>query len=192
MWMRLLWTFALIWILAPAVARSQEAAPLVLNGAGGTLSLTSENAYDWAARFNFKGAEGLRAGALDLAMPDIVISRAPASASGQGVISAQALEATGAESILLGGVRTQQADGSVSVERQARTVRVSAEGTAAGEDTLTLPGELLMVAKEALTVEAGVGIASQAVDDGETRRYDTQGDGAQLLVSHLAGLGRQE
>lgn len=40
MWMRLLWIFALIWILAPAVARSQEAAPLVLNGAGGTLSLT--------------------------------------------------------------------------------------------------------------------------------------------------------
>lgn len=40
--MRLLWTFALIWILAPAVARSQEAAPLVLDGARGTLPLTGQ------------------------------------------------------------------------------------------------------------------------------------------------------
>lgn len=162
----------------------RSGAALPRPGDGGTLSLTSVNAYDWAARFNFMGAEGLRAGALDLAMPDIVVSRAAVSTPGQGVISAQALEATGAESILLGGVRTQQADGSVSVERLARAVRVAAEGTAAGEDTLTLPGELLMVAKEALTVEAGVSIAARASDDGEARRYDTQDDGAQLLVSH--------
>lgn len=43
--MRLLWVFALICILAPAVARSQEAAPLVLDGARGTLPLTGH--LDW-------------------------------------------------------------------------------------------------------------------------------------------------
>ena len=39
MWIRLLWTFALIWILVPSVARSQEATPLLLDGALGTLPL---------------------------------------------------------------------------------------------------------------------------------------------------------
>ncbi len=39
MWIRLLWTFALIWILVPSVARSQEATPLLLDGTLSTLPL---------------------------------------------------------------------------------------------------------------------------------------------------------
>lgn len=42
MWMRLLWAFVLIWTLTPAVARSQEAAPLVLDGTRNTLPLAGQ------------------------------------------------------------------------------------------------------------------------------------------------------
>lgn len=164
--------------------RSGEA--LTRPGDGGVASLKSENAFDWMARFNFQGTDKLRAGGFDLAMPDIVVQRnSTASASPpSGLVSAQALEALGAESIVLGGVRTAQPDGRVSIERVAKTVTVSADGTEPGGSTLNLAGELLMVAQQSLTVDAGVGISVQAADDGLARSYVAQRDGAQVLVSH--------
>jgi filamentous hemagglutinin family protein len=164
--------------------RSGEA--LARPGDGGVASLKSENAFDWMARFNFQGADKLRAGGFDLAMPDIVVQRnsTASTSTPSGLVSAQALEALGAESIVLGGVRTAQSDGRVSIERVAKTVTVSADGTEPGGSTLNLSGELLMVAQQSLTVDAGVGISVQAADDGLARSYVAQRDGAQVLVSH--------
>lgn len=169
-------------------------------GDAGRVSLLSEKAFDWAARFNFSGKaqEGLSAGQFDLSMLNMVV-QADASqavpAGGKSVSMAQ-LNALGAESVLLGGKRTTLADGSIKVERTANNVTFQADvdangvpvvgATDAPRNLLSTTGEVLAVAKQQLTVENGLSIASTGADTGASRRYVIQGDGAALQVGHLS------
>lgn len=150
-------------------------------GDGGIVSLQTAKAFDWVASVKLAGRDGLRAGMLDFAMPDMVVTRA-ATASGNQ-ISLDRLNETGAESILLGGTRQNTTDG-VTVTRKADTVHLQSSGDVA--DELSTAGELLVVAKKTLQVDDGVRLTSTGADTGDSRRYVIKGDGAALLVGNLS------
>jgi len=163
---------------------TKDGSTLPLPGDGGRVSLTATEAvFNWQARFNFKGKDGFKAGEFDLAMPDIEVRSAlPQTATAAGVVSVDQLNALGADSVLLGGVRTTNSDGSVSVERSAATVKFVADGNA----TVRADGELMAVAKNSVTVDAGMTIESTGKDDGASRSYVVNKDGALLQVGQRA------
>lgn len=173
-------------------ARSDNDLPLP--GEGGRVALVSENVFDWQARFNFKGQDGFKAGEFDLAMPDIEVRRTASGAAGvtAGVVDMDSLNALGADSVLLGGVRSTQADGRIHVERKADAVRFAAATDANGQplpgdaSSLGTKGELWAVARQQITVDSGLSITSTGADSGERRSYVIQGDGALLQVGHRA------
>lgn len=168
-------------------AKSGSSVPLA--GDGGRVSLVSDQAFDWQARFNFKGKDGLKAGEFDLAMPDIEVRHAlPQTATAAGIVGLDQLNALGADSVLLGGVRSTRSDGTVSVTRKAASVAFVAETGAEGQpvsgaaNTLSTAGELMAVATHRVSVDAGMTIESTGADTGEHRSYVVQGDGALLQV----------
>ncbi|GEM_PF-2107847 len=173
---------------------------LVRPGDAGRVSLISTSAFDWAAKFNLAGndKEGLSAGQFDLAMPDMVVQadetqEVPAGAKR---VSMAQLNALGADSILLGGVRTNNADGSIAITRKADSVTFQADIGPDGKpltgtpekplNVLSTGGELMAVATDKVTVDNGLTIASTGTDTGATRRYVLQDDGAALQVGHLS------
>lgn len=168
---------------------AQDGSTLPLPGDGGRVSLSATDAaFNWQARFNFKGKDGLKAGEFDLAMPDIEVRSAlPATASAAGVVGLDQLNALGADSVLLGGVRTTKSDGTVTVERKANSVSFVADAAAGpNANTLSTQGELMAVAKKTVTVAPGMTIESKGKDDGASRNYTVEKDGALLQVGHRA------
>lgn len=167
---------------------TKDGSTLPLPGDGGRVSLTADAAFNWQARFNFKGKDGLKAGEFDLAMPDIEVRSAlPQTATAAGVVSMDQLNALGADSVLLGGVRTTNSDGSVTVTRKANSVAFVADATGgAAPNTLSTQGELMAVATNGVTVAPGMTIASTGKDDGASRSYKIEGDGALLQVGQRA------
>jgi filamentous hemagglutinin family protein len=173
---------------------------LVRPGDAGRVSLISTSAFDWAAKFNLAGneKEGLSAGQFDLAMPDMVVQADETQdvPAGAKRVSMAQLNALGADSILLGGVRTNNPDGSVSVTRKASSVTFQADIGTDGKpltgtpekplNVLSTRGELMAVAQDKVTVESGLTIASTGTDTGATRHYALQGDGAALQVGNLS------
>lgn len=173
---------------------------LVRPGDAGRVSLISKNAFDWAAQFNLAGheKEGLSAGQFDLAMPDMVVQADEGQdvPTGMKRVSMAQLNALGAESILLGGTRKNEADGSISVTRTASSITFQAD---VGPDrkplagtrdkplnVLSTGGELLAVARDKVTVENGLTLESTGADTGATRSYNLKDDGAALQVGHLS------
>ena len=180
---------------------ASDDASVFLPGDAGRIALSAKDkAFDWQARFNLRGKDDLKAGEFDLAMPDIVVRRtAPQAgevvtvtgtgADGKpqtrtaGVVGMDQLQALGADSVLLGGIRTTTGDGQVEIERKAATVTFEAD---ASDSTLRIGGELLAVATDKATVAAGVSIVSSGADTGDSRNYQVKGGGAMLLVGHRA------
>jgi filamentous hemagglutinin len=164
--------------------RSGEA--ILRPGDAGIASFVSKNAFDLLASVNLAGRDGLRGGMLDVAMPNMVVSRSAAPAAGKGQVSLDRLNSIGASSILLGGTRENTADG-VAVTRKADSVSlVATPATEGGSDELSTTGELLVVAKKSVTVDDGLRVASTGADTGDSRRYVIKDDGAALLVSNLS------
>lgn len=157
-------------------------------GDGGIATFQAKKAFDFIADVKLGGKGGLRGGSIDLVMPDMVVSRAPASAGAGNQVSLDRLNATGAQSILLGGTRKVAADGDgVDVTRVSDTVTVRAGATGSEKDnTLSTEGELLLVAKSLVQVDDGVTIESTGADTGEARKYTIKKDGAALLVGNVA------
>lgn len=173
---------------------------LVRPGDAGRVSLISKNAFDWAAQFNLAGneKEGLSAGQFDLAMPDMVVQADETQdvPTGMKRVSMAQLNALGAESILLGGTRKNEADGSISVTRTASSITFQADVGPDGKpltgtpdkplNVLSTAGELLAVARDKVTVENGLTLESTGADTGATRSYKLKEDGAALQVGHLS------
>lgn len=171
-------------------------------GDAAVISFVTKNAFDLAAQVRLEGQGGLRAGLIDVAVEggDMKVSRTQLSETrvneeGQAVevqvptLRLDALQATGAESILLGGTRQANADGGWDVTRQAKSVRFVGEpqvgdepAQGAREVNLSVQGELLAVAKQRVQVDDGVNISSVGTDDGQRSRHVVQGDGAALMV----------
>jgi filamentous hemagglutinin len=167
---------------------AKSATTLPLPGDAGLISLSADQAFNWKARFNLKGKDDLKAGAFDLAMPVIEVRSAlPTTATAAGVVSLNELNALGAESVMLGATRstTLNSDGTVSVkvDRKADSVTFKADGDA---NTFSTQGEIWALAKNSVTVDAGVSIVSTGTDTGAVRNFTVRDDGALLQVSHLA------
>jgi filamentous hemagglutinin len=140
----------------------------------GLVSLTANLGFNWAADLRLEG------GMLDLSMPSIeVVANADATGA-DGKVSADSLSKSKARSVLLGGKRTANADGSgYAVETRASRVDINADLST---------GEVLAAATDAVAVGAGVTVASTAAAREQSQTLTFTGAGAALAVSDNLGL----
>lgn len=148
-------------------------------GDAGRVSLqATQSAFNWDARYDLRAAEGFAGGQLDLAMANMkVVADVDPKAGPDGSVSAKALAATGAASILLGGVRTDSSTGT-QVTASASTVDIASD--------VTVGKELIFVAKDALSVADGKTIRTSSSGASTSRSLTMVGEGAALVVSDQA------
>lgn len=149
-------------------------------GESGRVTMSALNAFNWKADFRLGAAEGYEGGQLDLGMKGIqLVEDVSPDAEPNGSVSAKALAATGAASILLGGTREGDGKGGTLVNTVADTLDV--------KTSVSVPSELILAAKTSLSVAAGVEIAGGASNGSKSERPLTfKGDGAALMVSDKA------
>ncbi|SFW38994.1 filamentous haemagglutinin family protein [Nitrosovibrio sp. Nv17] len=152
----------------------------------GLLSIDTAQGLKLDALFRLAAAEGGRGAAVDLSAPRIVVtggaSPAPGGDPSTTYISADTLDAMGAESLFLGGTRNP---GSNRGDPSRLTVTAD-EVTLANDAAHVLKsGEIILAAKDILTLAAGSAIETQGGMGGEdagVNRYETAGNGALLLA----------
>lgn len=150
---------------------------------GGRVSLLSDKGFHWQAQYQLQGGE------LDLSMGQaLVVARGPATGlpleEDEVRVSAEALSATQADSILLGGRRTQ-VQGEAVVTTLADRIRF--EGDVDG-------GELIAVARQHIDIGPSVSLTVDAARHATTdtpRVVRIDGEGAALAVSRDLGLDLQ-
>jgi filamentous hemagglutinin family protein len=142
----------------------------------GTVALLARELLEIEATLRGDAGTNGRGAALDIAADNLVVSADPAAAvAGAVAIDAGALEALGAESILLGGRRTSTAQGT-SIEVLSDSVIV------AGDASLTAP-ELLFAAAGQLTLQSGASVHGAGTASVTSSGYQLNGDGAFLRVA---------
>lgn len=148
--------------------------PTLPSDAGRVSLVSTGDAFDWQANYRLDG------GQLDLAMKDMVVAAGqpvPAGTpAGVGLINAEQLTATGADSILLGGTRDGVAQGT-TVTTVANTLSVAGDATA---------GEWLLTAKQTLQVNDNVTLQSTGTDDLRSNRIQFAGAGNALVLTQRA------
>lgn len=154
----------------------------------GRISLSATQPFDWRAAIDLSvepvtgtSAAG-RAGQLDLSVPKLaVVDDGEAAPAGFTAFSAGSLAASGAGSILLGGVRSGTGD-RVSIATESSEVRVLADATALSA------GEFILVATDAVRIDDGVRIVADSRQSVQpTGTIALSGDGAMVRVSSAAG-----
>ncbi|MDI1257888.1 filamentous hemagglutinin N-terminal domain-containing protein [Aquabacterium sp.] len=165
--------------LLASQAKKQGTAMPSRPGDAGRVSLEATGAaFDWAAQYNLAGAEGFAGGQFDLAMTDAMALIKQGDAKPEGfsaTVTADALKATGAESILLGGIRTTNDDGDTVIQTKSSKVLLGAD--------LSI-GELLAVAKDQVEVADKVSLTSTVASSDQAAPLVVQGGGAALVVSN--------
>lgn len=146
-------------------------------GDAGRVSLAATNsAFNWDAKYKLGGVDGFAGGQLDLAMPTLSVEAdGSASALTSGAVTASALEATGADSIVLGGLRSGTAE-RTTIEAKASTVQANA--------SIDVKGELMFVATDAVKVADQVRISSSGQISHDVSKLTISGEGAALVVSN--------
>ncbi|MGE5452813.1 MAG: filamentous hemagglutinin N-terminal domain-containing protein [Acidobacteriota bacterium] len=140
-----------------------------LPGDAGRASLSAQSNFDWAAQFNLDGGE------LDLSMPKMeVVADGQSAQEGYAAITSAQLNATGASSILLGGVRSGARD---HVTIDTKSTDVSIASSLSG-------GEWLAVASNTVDVKSGVSIVATGSKNA-AHELALSGNGAALLVSNV-------
>lgn len=162
-----------------ALLASQSDGTAVRPGDAGRVSLqATQGAFNWDARYDLSAADGFVGGQLDLAMANMkVVADVDPKAGPDGSVSAKALAATGAASILLGGVRTDSSSGT-QVAVSTSTLDVATD--------VTVGKELVFVAKEALLVADGKTVRTSQSGPATSRALTIVGEGAALVVSNQA------
>ena len=166
-----------------------DAGQLVISAVGSGAALTLEGS------FNALPGSGGRGSLVDLNGPGFDIVSAIGPANGLVQLTASELNSLGAESLLIGGVRTQTATG-MNINVSAGEVivgAVDANGTAiVGSASSALTGpELILAANNAVTVKAGSKVSGSGTFYGQTSNISigsasVNGDGALLRVSSAA------
>ncbi len=162
------------------VAEADGAAKLP--GEAGRIALQStESAFAWAARYNLAGLkdkdgkEIFAGGQFDLAMQDMkVVQSGTDAAKDKNAVTEEALKATGADSILLGGHREDTLAGTV-VHQTAKRVDVLTGVNAT---------ELIVVGRQGVTVADGVIITSDGAASSRAQQLIVKGAGAALVASN--------
>ncbi len=140
----------------------------------GTLAILTDTSLTLDGTFLAAAATGGRGAALDIAGDTITIVADAASGGAGLVIEAGNLSAFGAESILIGGTRSEGVDG-VAIDTRASLVSIEAGAE------LSAP-ELILVAED-LQVGTGAVLAALEREDLRVRDLELSGDGAVIRVS---------
>lgn len=154
---------------------------MVNPGDAGRVSLAStDSSFDWAANYNLQGKDGLAGGQFDLSMDKMVVLSKDLSLTkdqldaGYHVVDMDALNATGADSILLGGTRHGSARKASLNEDKASSVIIGTDLAAK---------ELIVVASGDVTVNDGVTIQAGQSNQLIDKTLNLTGNGAALMVS---------
>ncbi len=140
----------------------------------------------WQAQLDLAAAGGGQAGRLDVAALNVALLDDPArkALGNELALSAQALSASGAGSVLLGGQRTLLAGATGSTVANwaldasgTQSVRVDV-GT-----TLVSGEELLLAASQRITLADNTQLKASGTATQGARRFSTAGDGAFLAIS---------
>jgi filamentous hemagglutinin len=145
----------------------------------GSVAAAAGRRVDGASVRSGRGAE------LSLAAPHLIVTDQPAAVpvatSDTLILQAADLTALKAETLVLGAAATRGADGSLTLDGTAATVRVG------GAQRLSA-GEVLLAASERVSVAVGSAIEADATQAAGTSRVVAAGDGAALLVSNAKAL----
>ncbi|HEY5759185.1 MAG TPA: filamentous hemagglutinin N-terminal domain-containing protein, partial [Steroidobacter sp.] len=167
-------------------ASSDETVTQRLPKDAGTVAITATESLVLEGTLQADVAEGGRGAALDIASNAIkVVANADTAgdAGGALILDAADLSALGAESILLGGVRSEGGE-SVDIATSASTVTIAAGAT------LTAP-EVMLVGTQSVTVEQSASITASGVEV-QSQDVSLSGDGAFVRVAtgEAARVGR--
>jgi len=154
-----------------------------LPGDSGQLVLAATKAMALGGSISSEAGEKFRGGLIDISSPvDILITNgATTGSSGQLVLNSALLSSFGAESLLIGGVRTTTAEGTL--------VSVTTGNLTVDNAGSSLKGsEIILAAKSALTIEDGSVITQSGRSEGDTLILGNasvagSGNGALLRVS---------
>lgn len=148
----------------------------------GQLTLDASNNLMLGTTILTDKASGARGALIDIVSSKISVVSAIGADDGTLQLTAGSLNALHAESLLLGGTRTQDADGKgMSIATKASTVAFANDAI----HPLEAP-ELIAAAKETLTVNSGAAISTLATTQPRsTTKLHASGDGALLAVSAL-------
>lgn len=165
---------------APVLPRDAGALRIGLGGSAGG-PVAGPQASRWTAALDLAGRGG-RAGTLDVDAARIALLGATAEPAPDAlVLDAGVVSSSGAGSVLLGGTRSRVADAEPGTWRidvsQAREVRVDSAGQALAAE------ELLLAARERVTVAEGTRIEATGSATQGARTLQTAGDGALVAVS---------
>lgn len=160
---------------AAAAAKKGEIAA-TLPADAGRLVLSALTSIDLNGRFLTAAGAGGRGGQVDISGQKIdIVSQLGASTAGVLQLDARQLSGLNADSLLIGGVRTDNADGTTSLAVTAKTVTVANDAAAplsASEVVLAVDG-----ASSAITIQDGATITARATGAAQ-RAGDYVVDGA--------------
>ena len=154
---------------AAAAAKKGEIAPNLPADAG-RLVLSALTSVDLNGRFLTTAGQGGRGGQVDISGQQIdIVSQLGTPTAGVLQLDARQLSALNADSLLIGGVRTDNADGTTSLALTAKTIRVSnnaASALSASEVVLAVDGaSSSILIQDGATVTARASSAAQRTGD---------------------------
>lgn len=168
----------------PQRAEQLEIAVPRLPTDAGSLVIAGQTAITLEGELLAAAADGGNGARVDIIADDLRVVDETNGASGAVELSVNSLNNLGAESLLLGGRRSEDADGTHLVT-ESKTV------TVASGVTLAAP-ELMLTASETVAVETGATLEARAVAQAESdninegRRLVLEGDSSLLSVSSTA------
>ncbi|MBI5462534.1 MAG: filamentous hemagglutinin family protein [Gammaproteobacteria bacterium] len=165
----------------PAAAERNETATPRLPGDAGSLAIAPRNSLLLEGSLRAAAATGARGSAVDIVADQLAVTDTAGAAGGATLpagfvqIDARQLGSFGAESLLLGALRTRGSE-ETALDVRAREVRVN------GDVDLTVP-DLVIAARERIQIDGG----AQLTASGQAQTGDTvlraDGDGALLRLS---------
>lgn len=162
----------------PAAAERNETATPRLPGDAGTLAIAPRNALLLKGSLRATAATNARGSAVDIAAQLLAVTGSSGSGTvpaGYVQVSADQLNAFGAESLLLGALRDRGA-GVTYLDVRATEVRV------AGDAELSVP-DLVIAARERIDIEAGAQLSATGTARTGDSVLHAEGDGASLRLS---------
>lgn len=150
------------------------------SGDAGRLAIDAGSRIELDATIASTFAAGHRGAELDVAAKNLAIVGAGENAqSWQVGLQADKLASVKAESILLGGLRKRNSDGSINIDVISETVELGS-----GNKPVTVTaGEVLAAASDRVTVRAGSSVEGDATRGSTGETLKISGDGALLRVA---------
>ena len=172
-------TYANAFFAAAALA-SGDLAPRLPVDAGQAFVLSASRSLVLSADMNLGAGRGGRGAVVDIDAPSIEVVSQIGAADGFLQLEADALNRLGADSLLLGGIRSFTTDG-IEIQSSAGSRVVIANDAA---HVLTAP-EVIVAAADTLTLAAGSAIEGRGSQSGQTGVIHVDGNGA--LVRAASG-----